>query len=354
MVVEKFIPRAIFNASEHLPRSYFLGHHKAGLEQMKAMLDSVDHVIECRDFRVPATSINPLFEEVLGRKTRTIVYTKRDLGGGLDIQNKGRENLIRQWENSQSKVFFNAYRNNLCTARLVEHLMNIPFKNTSLTGYRLLVVGMPNVGKSSLINALHSGSPLFRRNRHPGKGKVKGKVLRTGADPGVTRKIGAPIKLLEKDGVGVYVCDTPGVFMPYIHEPESALKLALCGIIKDSLVSVVTLADYLLFHINLVARYSYQKWCLPTNDISEFLNQFAIRQNLLATGGVPDIERAARQWITLWRNGGIAQFILDDIPKVSWEKKIAKLKNDSNYQGSLEVPELTPETVEAILKRGAV
>lgn len=75
-----FIPRTAFLASEHIQKSYFLGHHRAGLEKMKAMLDSVDHVIECRDFRVPATSINPLFEEALGGKSRTIVYTKRDLG----------------------------------------------------------------------------------------------------------------------------------------------------------------------------------------------------------------------------------------------------------------------------------
>lgn len=83
-----FIPRTAFLASEHLQKSYFLGHHRAGLEKMKAMLDSVDHVIECRDFRVPATSINPLFEEALGEKSRTIVYTKRDLGADLKPESR--------------------------------------------------------------------------------------------------------------------------------------------------------------------------------------------------------------------------------------------------------------------------
>lgn len=52
---------------------------------MKSMLSRIDYVIECRDFRVPVTSINPMFEEALGDKQRVIVYTKRDLGGNADV-----------------------------------------------------------------------------------------------------------------------------------------------------------------------------------------------------------------------------------------------------------------------------
>lgn len=76
-----FVPRSVFHASHDLPRTYFLGHHRAGLDQMKRMLTSVDTVIECRDYRIPATSINPMFEEALGGKQRYVVYTKRDLAG---------------------------------------------------------------------------------------------------------------------------------------------------------------------------------------------------------------------------------------------------------------------------------
>lgn len=79
--MSKFIPRAVFPHFESIPRSYFLGHHRAGLEKMKSRISSVDLVIECRDFRVPVCSVNPLFDEALGEKRRLIVYTKRDLGG---------------------------------------------------------------------------------------------------------------------------------------------------------------------------------------------------------------------------------------------------------------------------------
>lgn len=76
----QFIARAAFPAQLSLPRSYFLGHHAAGLSKMKTMLSSIDLIIECRDYRVPMTSRNPLFEQSLAGRERVVIYTKRDLG----------------------------------------------------------------------------------------------------------------------------------------------------------------------------------------------------------------------------------------------------------------------------------
>lgn len=76
----QFIPRQVFPHYGAIPRSYFLGHHRAGLSKMKTMLSTIDYVVECRDYRAPVTSINPIFEEALENKRRLIVYTKRDLG----------------------------------------------------------------------------------------------------------------------------------------------------------------------------------------------------------------------------------------------------------------------------------
>ena len=75
-----FIPRQVFPTLDSLPRSYFLGHHRTGLTKMKTMLTHIDLVIECRDYRVPLTSRNPLFEAELRGRERFIVYTKQDLG----------------------------------------------------------------------------------------------------------------------------------------------------------------------------------------------------------------------------------------------------------------------------------
>lgn len=83
-----FVPRMVFPTLDSLPRSYFLGHHRAGLNKMKNMLIYIDLVIECRDYRVPLTSRNPLFEENLAGQERLIVYTKLDLGSERKQQDR--------------------------------------------------------------------------------------------------------------------------------------------------------------------------------------------------------------------------------------------------------------------------
>lgn len=83
-----FTPRQVFPTLQSLPRSWFLGHHRAGLTKMRTMLSHIDLVIECRDYRVPFTSRNPLFEEELVGRERFIVYTKKDVGSEGRSQDK--------------------------------------------------------------------------------------------------------------------------------------------------------------------------------------------------------------------------------------------------------------------------
>ena len=84
MMISNFIPRQAFPYYGAIQRSYYLGHHRAGLNKMRAMLSDIDYVVECRDYRAPVSSVNPAFEEALGETRRLIVYTKRDLGNGLN------------------------------------------------------------------------------------------------------------------------------------------------------------------------------------------------------------------------------------------------------------------------------
>lgn len=79
-MVSIFKARAVFPPVESLPRSYFLGHHAAGLSKMNTLLSQIDLIVECRDYRVPLTSRNPLFEQSLAGRERITIYTKRDLG----------------------------------------------------------------------------------------------------------------------------------------------------------------------------------------------------------------------------------------------------------------------------------
>lgn len=167
-----------------------------------------------------------------------------------------------------------------------------------------MVAGMPNIGKSSLINSL--------RNVSLGKKKS----LKIGDQPGVTRKIATSIKIAEgEDGrQGIYLIDTPGVFVPYVPDAERMLKLALCGNVKDTIVPPTTIADYLLFHFNLNNPTLYHDYCPePTNDIFVLLDAVARKTGRLKKGGEADYESSALWLIHRWRHGHMGKFVLDRV-----------------------------------------
>jgi ribosome biogenesis GTPase A len=151
------------------------------------------------------------------------------------------------------------------------------------------------------------------------EGVNRAKAAITGAQPGVTRKIASGVKIVDKDeekGIeGVYLVDTPGVFVPYVPDAESMLKLALVGAVKDTIIAPTTLADYLLFYLNNQRKGTeiYQEYCGWTNDIVELLEAVCVKTGRLGKGGVPDLDAAALWIIQRWRQGNLGTFVLDEI-----------------------------------------
>ena len=221
-----------------------------------------------------------------------------------------REGIIRQWH-KPSQVLFSDHKNKPSVNAILRFARGRASTSDSLTGSRMMVIGMPNVGKSSLLNAL----------RKAGQGGQK--AARTGAQPGVTRKIASSVKISEdEDGSGkVYLVDTPGVFMPYVPDAEGVLKLALCGCVKDTIIDPTTVADYLLYHLNLYDPHSYSRFSQPTNEVESFLGAVARKTGRIQRGGVPDIQAAALWIVQRWRLGHLGRFLLDEVTEDGLEKR---------------------------------
>ncbi|PWA45474.1 P-loop containing nucleoside triphosphate hydrolases superfamily protein [Artemisia annua] len=233
--------------------NWFPGHMAAATRAINSRLKLADLVIEVRDSRIPLSSANQDLQPRLSTKRRVIALNKKDLAN---------PNIMHKWVDyfgscKQDCLPINAHSRSsvqklleLVELKLKEKIANEP---TLL----VMVIGVPNVGKSALINCIHQ----IASSRFPEQEKKK-KQAKVGPLPGVTQDI-AGFKIAQRPSI--YVLDTPGVLVPTISDIETGLKLALTGSVKDSVVGEERIAQYLLAVLN--TRQTPLHWRNVHNDI---------------------------------------------------------------------------------------
>ncbi|AET41233.1 putative GTPase MTG1 Ecym_7407 [Eremothecium cymbalariae DBVPG len=287
---QRFVPRVSF-PKYNFALSDFKGHQQKALQRINMLLPQQNLFLELRDSRAPLSTRNVLFDQLAmyHRIPKLIIYTKRDQCPPSTIA------ALNRWHAENSEQFmmldcrrradvhnllhiFKSKYNSLCTE-------NESAGGILPLGYRILIAGMPNVGKSTLINSL---TTLLDNNGDTADPQKRKKVARTGSHPGITRSVSESIKI-SNYRFGIYLYDTPGVSLPArISNSNRMLALSLCGCVSPNLIDPYIQADYLLYLINLQITPSdkyadtYKKYTngKPTNDINQILAGISNRLNI--------------------------------------------------------------------------
>lgn len=276
---------------------WFPGHMTKAKRMMESQIKLVDVVVEMLDARIPRSSTNPMLINVLGNKPKVIALNKTDMA-----DNAKTELWMQKLKNSGLPVC----KVDCATGKGVKQLVAMvqtaakPVidkwlkKGVRNRSVRVMIVGIPNVGKSTLINRL------------VGKNKV------VAADkPGVTR--GQQWVTIAK---GLELLDTPGVLWPKFEDPEVGFCLAATGAIKEDVFDREQATELLVER--LMQRYPEElksKYAVEfenSDDVRAVITKIATSRGCIKAGGVLDLDRVIQTVLRDFRSGRLGRFTLDE------------------------------------------
>lgn len=271
---------------------WFPGHMTKTRRMIEADIKLVDAVVEIVDSRIPESSRNPILSELVGCKPRIIMLNKCDYAD---------DNITKQWKSFYEKQGFSVM---ICDCRsgkgikqftpMLKGILSDLLEKRRAKGMigkalRIMVVGIPNVGKSSFINRM-----------------ANSKKTQVGDRPGVTR--GKQWVTIDKE---VELLDMPGILWPKFDDQSVAVKLAFTGAIKDDVMDVESLAMHLGEY--LIENYPdkiKERYKLTDFD-GNILELIARKRGMMISGGEPDTERAAITLLDEFRGGKIGKITLE-------------------------------------------
>ncbi len=265
---------------------WYPGNMEKTKKIIRENLKVVDVVIEVLDARIPRSSQNPKIDSLIRGKQRMIVLNKKDLAD---------DEITQRWIEMFMGEGIKTSAVNSITGEgidvLLEHLAGVSKKKPYRSGLRLMILGIPNVGKSTLINRL-----------------VGRRITRVGNKPGITR--GKQWINVKKS---IRILDTPGVLWPNLQDKEVKIKLALVKGIKEEILDPVDLAFYLVRFIKNVKHQVFEErfGIASTDEELEILKAIGKKRGCLLPGGKIDLTRTSNTVLDEFRKGKLGGLSLE-------------------------------------------
>lgn len=272
---------------------WFPGHMAKARRLLTEQIRWVDVVLELADARIPVSSRNPMLLKLLGKKPKLVLLNKADLADPAETA-KWITYLKRT-----SPVYAVSASTGMGIKQIVPELERMVFtkqqrqaeKGIRKQMIKVMIVGIPNIGKSSIINKLTSGAQA-----------------KVGNKPGVTRG-NQWIRIHER----VELLDTPGMLWPKFEDLDVGRKLAALGAIKDDVFDLEELSNWVMDWLRKYVPASLERYRVLDSEVT--LESLGRKRGYLLQGGRVDTLKAAQVFLKELRMGQLGPITMDQVPK---------------------------------------